>query len=119
MIFATVVAAAFLLGSIGYCARALHAFRRQAFASAKSDARRSLVVSVLSAPLMVAATLLGGIVLHGDESRATALARGISDSMNIGSFHVLVMISAGIVWVAARRRLSKSSTDGRPSHRTE
>jgi len=72
-------------------------------------AARTAVGSVLAYPVLI--VLAFGNVADADaSSKATMLAKGLSEAMNCGALAVLAAIAAAVVWIAAARRERKQPT---------
>jgi len=90
--------------SVALSAASWRSISCEAFVTAKARARLSILLSILAAPLGLATAVGGSIFAHGATSKATALGRGISESMNIGAFHIPVMLASIVAWATARRK---------------
>ena len=103
---ARIVAGLLVCAAAGACVAAVRRVAQRAFVAARSSAKISLLVSLAAAPVMLATAVVGAFFPNAGESKATTLARGIADSMNIGSLHVPVLVTSFVVWAIARRKIS-------------
>jgi len=101
---ASIVATVLLCAATGLCVACVRRYVQGAFAAAMRSAKFSLLVSVAAAPAMFATAIVSAFFPNASESKAATLARGISISMNIGLFHVPVLLASSVVWALARRK---------------
>jgi hypothetical protein len=61
-------------------------------------------------PMSFAASIVVANISDGAESKATALARGISQGMNAGVVDIPTGLVSFIIWILSKRRMTAGKT---------
>ena len=86
------------------CGLSIVALRHREHSRARRFAGYAMLAAVLFVPIVVLAAFVGAMFAIGPESKATHLARGISEALNAGALGILIGLPSFVVWFVARRR---------------
>jgi hypothetical protein len=97
--------------AVALCVRACVSLGRGENEVAARSARRSMFAAgSFLLPVVFATLIVVAEISHGAESKATALAQGISQGMNAGVVDIPTGLVSFIIWILSKRRMSAGKT---------
>jgi cytochrome bd-type quinol oxidase subunit 2 len=115
MVIAGYLAGATTCVAAVFCFLAIVRAWRTDNSGARRFAKFSMWAAISFIPIMVVAAPYFALSSADAESKATVLARGISESMNCGALSFPTGMVSLVVWIVAKRRESKSAAE-RPAN---